>query len=472
MADHLSGSTFSGNTFLNVGKAMALRGSSENAIIGNNFEHLGFSGISLFSNSNHNTIASNLLKDIGQTNLLSYRFSINDGSFNLVDSNVIDGAGRWGIVFGPSGDPSDLGFTNTGNILSNNIIRNTSNRTNDSGAIFGGAQTFDGYMNQNLLITGNRIENVGGLTLTTSGTYGTGFAQGIYMDDHLGGVTITNNVIESGGTNGALLCHGCSGNAASNNVVILQPGPVYDRAAYGSTFATGDMRYNGTTRIDLLPSYFPEDLATTTIVVQLSGPAIGGESTAFNLQVDGTIVGTGIASDSVNDFIFKIPLAPHQGHRIGIALANGSDTGAVSAELHDLALFVNNTAVSLVAPEATGSYGAYGFAAIPDDLMVSNFSVTRNIVYRNGGFSQDVYDMTPLKYPLYLDPNPGTINSNLLYQSVSKATDATFGGEVLDLNSLIGDPLFAAPSRGDYRLQPGSPAFAIGFSVSGVPLAH
>jgi hypothetical protein len=290
------------------------------------------------------------------------------------------------------------------------------------------------------------------------------------MDDHLSGVTITKNVIESGSTYGVLMCHGCKHNSASNNVVILQPAPVYDRAQYGSTFSTGDMTYNGTTRVDLLPSYFPEDVMTSTIVAQLTGRAYAGASATFDLQVDGSVVGSGTASDRAGNYVFKVSLNPHQVHRIGIALTNGADSGTATRALNNLSLIVNNTAVSLAAPEAQGNDGSFGFAAIPDDLMVSDFSVTKNIVYRNGGLSQDVFDMTATAYPLYEDPEPGTIDSNLLFQNVSGASDPIFGGQALDVDTLVADPLFANPLSGDYRLQPGSPALAIGFKTSGVPL--
>ena len=469
MAENLNGSTISGNTFLNVGKGVVLEESSNNVIVGNSFKRIGVSGISLFSDSNRNSITNNSLIDIGQVNLLSYAISINDSSFNLVDSNFIDGAGRWGIVFGPSGDP-DLDDDDTGNTLSNNVILNTSNRTNDSGAIYGGARTIDGYFDEKLLITGNRIENVGGLVRRSDGTFAAGFAQGIYLDDHLSGVTLTDNVIESGSTYGAVLCHGCKGNVARNNVVILQPAPVYDRSQHGSTFASGDMNFNGVTRIDLLPSYFHEGVNSSAIVVQLSGQAYGGTSAMFDLQVDGVTVGTGTASDTISNFKFKIGLVPHQVHRIGIALTNGADSGVSTTSLHDLAIVVNNTAVKLAAPEATGHYGSYGFAAIPDDLMVSNFSANQNIIYRNGGLSQDVYDMTPAKYPAYVDPSPGTINSNLLFMDIAGAHDPIFGGQALDVDSLFADPQFADPSHGDYRIQEGSPALALGFKSDNVPL--
>jgi parallel beta-helix repeat protein len=470
MTQGLSNSTISGNRFRNVGKAIVMSGSSGNQIVGNELEHLGVSGISLLSDSNHNVIAHNSIESVGEINLGSYGISINDSSNTTVDSNLIDGVGRWGIVFGPSGEPDDADDSNTGNVISNNVIRNTSNRTNDTGAIYGGAATVDGYLNESLLITGNRIENVGGLVLNSSGGYDAGFAQGIYLDDHLSGVTVTRNVIESGSSNGVLLCHGCKGNTATNNVVILQPAPVYDRGAYGSTFATGAMTYNGITRIDLLPSYFPEAAATSTIVVRLSGQSFNGTGAAFNVQVDGTVIGTGTATSANSKFVFKAAVTPHQVHRVGIALINGADAGATTTALHNLGFMVNNTAVSLAAPEAAGSLGPSGFAVVPDDLMVSNFSVTQNIIYRNGGLSMDVSDTTAVTHPGYVDPDPGVIDANLLFQNISPAFDAIMGDHLLDANSMIADPAFTNPSRGDYRIESGSAASSIGFTTTGAPL--
>ena len=157
-------------------------------------------------------------------------------------------------------------------------------------------------------------------------------------------------------------------------------------------------------------------------------------------------------------------------HRVGIPTTNGADTGSVTTALHNLGLIVNNTAVSLAAPESKGTFGSYGFAAIPDDLLVTNFFVTQNIVYRNGGISQDVFDMTSGGYPSYLDPDPGVINWNLLFQNVYPASDTICGSQPLDLNSVMADPIFANPSRGDYRIDAASPALTTGFTPAGVPL--
>jgi hypothetical protein len=114
------------------------------------------------------------------------------------------------------------------------------------------------------------------------------------MDDQVSGVTMTNDVIESNGS-GMFLFYGCQSNSANNNVVILQPPAHYDRGTNGVTYSAGSMTDNGTTLVDLLPSYFPSGLTTTTIVVQLSDQASGNTAAAFNVQADETVMGAGTA---------------------------------------------------------------------------------------------------------------------------------------------------------------------------------
>jgi parallel beta-helix repeat protein len=473
MGTGLSNSTISGNTFLNVGNGISLIGSSNNSITGNKFDQIGGSGIYLVNNSNQNSVTNNALTGLGKINAGSTGIHILSSAFNSIDENMIDGSGRWGIDLYPND-----GASMVGNVVSNNLIRNTSQQTNDSGAIYSYAGNSSSYVNENTTISGNRIENVGSLTRNGSGDYGTaGMAQGIYMDARVSGVRITGNVIESGGA-GVLLCSGCQSNSADNNVVVLQAAAIYDRGSKGTTFASGDMMFSGVTRIDLLPSYFPVDAPTSTIVVQLSGQSSGGTSARFDVQADGNVIGTGMASNTVADYVFLVPLTPHQIHRIGIALTNGASAGTPTTALLNLALFVNNTAVQLSDPEALNGVGAYGFlcgeansSGEANPTMVTNFSITHNLVYRNGGVSGELSDWTNLNFPSYVDPNPGTIDDNVLYQGVAKAIDPVFGLELLDAHSLLNDQLFTNASEGNYSLQGNSPAYTVGFITSGVPLA-
>lgn len=465
VATGVSGSNFVGNSFVNVGNGITLNGSSKNTISGNQLAQLGGSGIIVTGKSNGNTIATNTMTGLGKINVGSTGIHIQNSANNLIDSNTIDGSGRWGVDLYPLD-----GVSLVGNTVSNNVIRNTNQQTNDSGAIYSYAGTSPGYVKENTTITGNRIENIGGLLRNATGNYVAGAKEAIYMDDQVSAVTITNNVTESDGS-GMILCHGCSGNTASNNAVILQPPAYFDRGTNGATYSSGDMVFAGTTRVDLLPSYFPASLSTTTIVVQLSGTASGGSSATFNVQADGVVIGTGTATGTVANYVFTAQLTPHQTHRIGIGLTNGATTGSTTTELHNLAMFVNNTAVQLAAPEATGNYGAYGFVVGNDNLPVTNFSSTHNIVYRNGGASLDLLDWTNWAAYSNADPDPGTIDYNVLFQNVAKADDTGLGSLGTDAQSIMSNPQFVNAQVGDYTLQPNSPALSVGFNPAGVPLA-
>jgi len=132
--------------------------------------------------------------------------------------------------------------------------------------------------------------------------------------------------------------------------------------------------------------------------------------------------------------------------------------------LHNIVFFVNNTAI-------TPNFHTFNLhLAQNDDLKVTNFSVTHSIVYRTNGHAQDLTDST--SSTSYVDPDPGTIDYNLVYSKLSRFNtgDPTFGNIALDANSLNEDPQFVNPAIGDYTLQSTSPVFALGFTADGVPL--
>lgn len=456
----ISNCTISGNTFLNAGNGMGFRASSNNKITGNAFSEIGGVGIFLYGGSNSNTVSKNVLTHLGRINAGSMGVHISDSSSNVIDSNTIDGTGRWGIDITPSDN-----VQTKNNVISNNIVRNTGQQTDDTGAIYSWAKDVPSYVDEQMTITGNRIENVGGLNLDANGNYTQEWADGIYMDDHASGVTITKNVVESTGITGIFLCHGCKGNSADNNVVVLQPTAVYSRGSYGSTNASPDMAYNGTISFDLLPSYFPNGVNTSTIVVQLSGtPAADGTPAHFIVSADHKWIGDGYAQNAVSSFVFKAALTPHTHHLITLRLDNGADTGTATRQLHNIVFFINNTAI-------TPNFHTFNlYLAQNDDLKVTNFSVTHSVVYRTGGPAQDLTDANAS--PSYVDPNPGTIDYNLVYNKQARFNtgDPTFGNIALDANSLNDDPQFVNPGIGDYSLQSTSPALSVGFTTDGVPL--
>lgn len=101
----------------------------------------------------------------------------------------------------------------------------------------------------------------------------------------------------------------------------------------------------------------------------------------------------------------------------------------------------------------------------------TSFFFTNNIVYFDSGdllgsnWSNDHY---VIDRNLYFDARPGADAKSLRFADASLEDWRKRGH---DLNSRIGNPLFAAPKECDFRLKPGSPAIELGFkpiNVSGV----
>ena len=79
-----------------------------------------------------------------------------------------------------------MGDVSSTALSANNVIRNASQQTSDTGAIYSFAGFVSGYVNYDLRISGNRIENVGGLMRDGSGNYyQRGQSQGVYLDDQV-----------------------------------------------------------------------------------------------------------------------------------------------------------------------------------------------------------------------------------------------------------------------------------------------
>jgi hypothetical protein len=88
------------------------------------------------------------------------------------------------------------------------------------------------------------------------------------------------------------------------------------------------------------------------------------------------------------------------------------------------------------------------------------FIFEQNIVYADG---------RPMLTDQEWGPENAEFSRNLYFDASGAAPD--FAGETfqewqamgLDAVSVVGDPLFVNPREGDFRLRPGSPAFALGF---------
>jgi len=104
-----------------------------------------------------------------------------------------------------------------------------------------------------------------------------------------------------------------------------------------------------------------------------------------------------------------------------------------------------------------------GFHRIVRNNIIVNNSMHPHCWYENSGdvFTQNIVmrsyqpsHVEPVKWGEEIDRNLFTTSENDRKKFVENGCDT---------NSLVGDPLFVDPSKGDYRVQDGSPALALGF---------
>jgi hypothetical protein len=121
----------------------------------------------------------------------------------------------------------------------------------------------------------------------------------------------------------------------------------------------------------------------------------------------------------------------------------------------------------LVGEERTGAActAAYMFGRRCD-----HHTWTRNIVYLRGADSQVWRNQNWIKDRYVACDNnlfwntAGAIRFGVRRETLDLAAWRAFEGLGLDAHSVVADPKFAAPDRGDFRLQPDSPALALGFA--------
>ncbi|MFC1764827.1 right-handed parallel beta-helix repeat-containing protein [Planctomycetota bacterium] len=99
-----------------------------------------------------------------------------------------------------------------------------------------------------------------------------------------------------------------------------------------------------------------------------------------------------------------------------------------------------------------------------NNIMVNN-SFHPHVWYINSGdeFYQNIVmtDVKGIRAPTRTATGK-TIDKNLYFVNDPKQKDK-YAEQGWDLNSIIGDPLFIDPAKGDFRVKEGSPAFKIGF---------
>ena len=199
---HVDNATIAYNTFENVGTAILMVRSSNNAILGNEMRHLGFQGVTMF-NAEGNSIVGNYIHHIGEVfNFAAAGVEGYDVKDNIIAYNDIEYSSRWGISIKDGGS-----HVNIGNVIEYNQILHTNTEQVDTGAI---AMLGRSGIDTNTIIRYNYIEDTGNTQ-----------ASGIYLDDLTSGVEIYGNFIKNTALT-SIHIHGGRNIIITNNVAILQ----------------------------------------------------------------------------------------------------------------------------------------------------------------------------------------------------------------------------------------------------------
>ena len=204
-----------GNSFVNVGTGIHVtQASDRNLISGNYLDHLGISGMLLDGQSNGNTVTGNRIQHIGEVR--SYAGGIMGAGINdtVISHNDIDHSSRYGISI-KNWNAATISLNNS---ILYNRVRNTGEKTADSGAIemLGRAGLIT-----NSVIKGNWIEHAGGIATTSTGAWLRDYKGfGVYLDDMTSGVTVQDNFLKDTSW-ASVMIHGGHDNTVTNNIGVL-----------------------------------------------------------------------------------------------------------------------------------------------------------------------------------------------------------------------------------------------------------
>jgi parallel beta-helix repeat protein len=202
----------SGNTIERIGidrtgTAMVLRQAGANRITACRITASAQSGIEAKDGSNDNLIDGNLVDGAGAAGTTGGGLFLHGASRNRVTRNIVAHSQGMGIGVLNWDDAT----INIGNAVTGNVVRDTDLGSHDSGAIYVlGRSRRDTRME----ISDNWIDGTGSAHA---------HSVGIYLDDSTNGVTVRGNVIRNIGSDGVQI-HGGSGNVVTHNVIDLGPG--------------------------------------------------------------------------------------------------------------------------------------------------------------------------------------------------------------------------------------------------------
>lgn len=203
-----------GNRFTNVGTAVTLTGAPRTTVEGNRLEQLGASGIRVTYGSDASLIAGNNITDAGMVLKDVAGVSVYGANDTIVRGNDIRGSARYGISI----KNWDASTVNVGTVVEYNRIYDTMRETADGGAI---EMLGRSDLDTRTAIRGNDIRGVGGYATDASGNWLSRYKSfGIYLDDQVNGVAVTDNFIRDTGW-ASVFVHGGDANRIENNAAVL-----------------------------------------------------------------------------------------------------------------------------------------------------------------------------------------------------------------------------------------------------------
>ncbi|HLN24796.1 MAG TPA: carbohydrate-binding domain-containing protein [Patescibacteria group bacterium] len=207
VAQNSSNDQIVGNLFTNNENGLRLINASSNTVSGNEIDHSALSGMEIQDSSNNNTIDSNLINGTGGLNTQGGGIFMHGVDNNTVTHNQVENTAGMGIGV----ENWDGTTINVGNNVSYNVLTNTNQSSDDTGAIYVLGRS---HADTQMTIANNVITNYGPSSAHT---------MGIYLDDMTSGVTVQNNVISGSGTD-AIQIHGGDHNTITNNIADLGAG--------------------------------------------------------------------------------------------------------------------------------------------------------------------------------------------------------------------------------------------------------
>ena len=193
------------NTFANTANGIVLTGSSGNLVLNNALNRSAQSAVEAKDGSDGNTFASNSIDGTGAIGQSGGGFFLHGASNNTITHNLVQNTAGVGIGI----ENWDATTINVGNTVSYNVVRNTSTRSEDSGAIYILGRS---HVDTKAVVANNLVD--------TTGASGAGHTIGIYLDDSTTGVTVRDNVVTGLGTHGVEI-HGGDDITVTNNIFDL-----------------------------------------------------------------------------------------------------------------------------------------------------------------------------------------------------------------------------------------------------------